>query len=295
MRASVWKMSVLILAVAVVVSGQTLAPNARVMPFNPEGGAVEVRSVVSDDPVTTTRDAQGIWFIEGGSLYDVYESMGYAIATDRLWQMDIYRRVARGKVAEILGAGAVQLDVPMRIMGYSDEELDQQFAALSADSQIAVQAYVDGVNRRIGEFYAGNWRAMPFEYWLLSIQSVLLNHIGIPVLPTQWETNDVLAWMALLGRLFDPEGDWVSQNLGQVENYLLFQTLAAVYPQEYLPMFGDLRWINDPAAQTYCPHEAVKSVMPDIKGAPALKGASARRTQGSGRKYARIAPRRSRD
>ena len=67
MRASVWKMSLLFVAVAIVASGQTLSPNARVMPFSPEGGTVEVSSVVSDDPVTTTRDAQGIWFIEGGS------------------------------------------------------------------------------------------------------------------------------------------------------------------------------------------------------------------------------------
>ena len=107
MRASICKATLLILAVAIVASGQTLAPNSRVMPFSPEGGTVEVSSVVSDDPVTTTRDAQGIWFIRGGSLYDVWEAMGYAVATDRLYQMDIYRRVGRGKLSELLGSAAV--------------------------------------------------------------------------------------------------------------------------------------------------------------------------------------------
>ncbi len=53
---------------------------------------------------------RAIWFIEGGSLYDVYEAMGYAVATDRLCQMDIYRRVGRGRLSEILGSAAVGND-----------------------------------------------------------------------------------------------------------------------------------------------------------------------------------------
>ena len=98
MRASKLMMTILVLAVAVGASGQTLQrSNARMAPM----------AVKADDgPVTTTRDAQGIWFIEGGSLYDVYEAMGYAVATDRLWQMDVFRRVSRGRVAEILGPAA---------------------------------------------------------------------------------------------------------------------------------------------------------------------------------------------
>jgi len=89
MRPSSLKFTLLILAVAVVASGQVLEPmTTRVAPVN-------ARQAIADDPVTTTRDAQGIWFIEGGSLYDVFEAMGYAVATDRLWQIDIFRRTAR--------------------------------------------------------------------------------------------------------------------------------------------------------------------------------------------------------
>ena len=86
MKASVWKMSLLIVAVAVVASGQTAQTNHSGM-VAPAAG-----TSITDDPVTTTRDAQGIWFIEGGTLYDVLEAMGYAVAEDRLWQMDIFRR-----------------------------------------------------------------------------------------------------------------------------------------------------------------------------------------------------------
>ena len=57
--------------------------------------------------VKTTRDDKGVWFITGSKqdkLYDVFEAMGYAVATDRLWQAETFRRSARGRLAEIFGA-----------------------------------------------------------------------------------------------------------------------------------------------------------------------------------------------
>jgi len=266
MRASKLMMTILVLAVAVGASGQTLQrSNARMVPA--------VVQAAQDGPVTTTRDAQGIWFIEGGSLYDVFEAMGYAVATDRLWQMDIYRRLARGKLSEILGPAGLELDVPMRIMGYSDEEYAAQFAALSADVQTVVQAYTDGINRRIAEFNPVNrWLQMPFEYWLLCMQSVLLpGGPGIAVLPAPWETTDVLATMVLLARNFDGEGDFI-RNTAQPENFLLVETLGAVYGLEGQAMFGDLRWVNDPTALTVVPSNGAKAASRAQPEIPAFEG-----------------------
>jgi penicillin amidase len=228
-------------------------------------------TVQAQDPVTTTRDDKGVWFIEGGTLYDVYEAMGYAVATDRLWQMDIYRRAARGKLSELLGPDTLELDVPLRLMGYSEEEYAEQFAALSADGQTVVQAFVDGVNRRIGDFYAGAWLEMPYEYWSLTLGSVLLSG-GPPVLPAQWETVDVLATMVLLARYFDGEGDWLTSAPAQIENFLLVQTLGAVYGLEGQAMFGDLRWYNDPSALTVVPSGGAKTVTRVLPKAPATDG-----------------------
>jgi penicillin amidase len=248
MRPSSLKFTLLILAVAVVASGQVLEPmTARVAPVN-------ARAAVDDDPVTTTRDAQGIWFIEGGSLYDVFEAMGYAVAQDRLWQMDLLRRQGRGTLSALLGADLVGTDVFLRTIGYSDEELTALFEELSPDGKTAFQGYTDGINRRIGEFYAGDWMQMPYEYWLLGLQSVFSGP-GLPVLPAPFTVNDTTAWFALLQRNFDPE----ALNMGQLDNATLVQTLAATYGAEAFAMFTDLRWINDPAAQTMIP-SAVKSV-----------------------------------
>jgi len=225
-----------------------------------------------EPPVQTTRDAKGVWFIEGGTLYEVFEAMGYAVATDRLFQMDLYRRTANGRLSELLGPSQLPTDIGLRMFSYSDDELAQQFASLSPDAQTAVQGYVGGVNRRIGEFYAGNWRAMPHEYWILSFQSVFQLGGGA-VLPTPWTVNDVLHWFVTLTRFFDPEGDFASDNFGQLDNYVLLQTLGAVYPQEYLAMFTDLRWVNDPGALTYIHPGAAPKAAPQKPNPPTtLKG-----------------------
>jgi len=210
-----------------------------------------------DDPVTTTRDAQGIWFIEGGSLYDVFEAQGYAAATDRLFQMDLFRRASRGTLSELLGAELLGLDflstdITVRLVFYSDDEYTEMFNNLSEDAQTAVQAYVDGVNRRILEIY-GNFYIMPFEYWGASIVTYLQLQLGYNVLPEPFAVNDVLGILTLLQRQNDPNGE---APRGQLENAVLAPTLAAVYGQEGLAMFQDLRWFNDPSAQTMIPAPA---------------------------------------
>jgi penicillin amidase len=260
MRASSLKVSIIMLAMAVGLAAPALA---------------------QDDPVTTTRDERGVWYIEGGDLYDVFEAMGYAVATDRMFQIDLFRRQGNGRLSELLGPSQVSTDIGLRMFSYSDAELTQMFEALSPETQTSVQAYVDGINRRIAE-YQTNWFLMPHEYWILSFQSVFQLRGG-SVLPAPWTVNDVLHWMVTLTRFFDPEGDFASDNFGQLDNYVLLQTLAAVYPQEYLAMFTDLRWINDPGALTYIPAAAAKSAavtqpqlpmlaadaLPDLSGAAA--------------------------
>jgi len=249
MRASKLMMTILVLAVAVGASGQTLRrSNARMAPV-----AVQA----DDPPVTTTRDAQGIWFIEGGSLYDVFEAQGYAVATDRLFQMDLFRRGSRGKLselfgAELLGIDFLSTDISARLVFYSDDEYTEMFNALSEDAQTAVQAYVDGINRRVAEFNPVRlWRDMPFEYWGASFVTYLPPlSLGFNVLPEAFEVNDVLGILTLLQRQNDPNGGFPR---GQLENAVLAPTLAAVYGQGGLAMFQDLRWFNDPSAQTMIP------------------------------------------
>jgi len=253
MRASKLMITILVLAVAVGAFGQSLErPAVRRAP-----AAIQA----NDDPVTTTRDDRGVWFIEGGSLYDVFEAQGYAVATDRLFQMDLFRRASRGTLSELLGAELLGLDflstdITVRLVFYSDAEYTEMFNNLSEDAQTAVQAYVNGVNRRILEIY-GNFYLMPFEYWGASIVTFLQLDLGYNVLPEPFEVNDVLGILTLLQRQNDPNGE---APRGQLENAVLAPTLAAIHGQEGLAMFQDLRWFNDPSAQTMIPAPAKRAI-----------------------------------
>ncbi len=168
----------------------------------------------------------------------------------------------------MLGSSLVPSDVFLRTIDYSDDELTELLNELSPEAQDAVKGYTDGVNRRIYEFLVGyDWMSMPYEYWLLGLQSVLQGP-GLPVLPEPFTYNDTLAWLALLQRNFDPE----ALDTGQTDNAVLAQTLGAVYGQEGLAMFTDLRWINDPAAQTMIPSGVKSAVVqdPDFRAARKL-------------------------
>ncbi len=208
-------------------------------------------------PVAMTRDDRGVWYITGGSLYDVFNAMGYAVASDRLWQMELYRRTARGTMAEVFGPGYLEDDIFMRTAGYSEEELQSAFAGMDADSKTVLQGYVDGINNRIAELHADPTQ-LPFEFKALGAQ------LGVEFYPAPWTVTDVMAWVATLQRNFDPEG---RGGTGQLDNAAMLQAFAAVYPGEYLAMFQDLRWRNDPDAITYV-HDGTRDTklsLPHVK------------------------------
>jgi len=188
-------------------------------------------------PVETARDDKGVWFITGGCLYDVFEAMGYAVATDRLWQIETYRRSARGKLAEILGPGQLQTDIFLRIIGYSDAQLTSGYESLDLESRIILDAYTDGINNRIDEIRS-NPSLLPFEFAAIGFS------------PAYWTPEDVLAWEAFMLREFDCE----ALEQGEIRNAALLQKLTAVYGgMPGYGMFNDLRWVNDPDALSYIP------------------------------------------
>lgn len=187
---------------------------------------------------TVTRDEKGVWFVEACSLYDAFEAMGYAVAQDRLWQAEVFRRTGKGKLSEILGSSLTSTDIFVRTIGYSEEELRAGFESLKKKYRTIVQAYVDGFNRRIAEVHQ-DASLLPFEFKILGF------------MPEDWTVTDVLAWGIFLGRKFDPE----ALKTGQLDNATLLQELAVKFPNEYFQMFSDLRWINDPDAITMIPEE----------------------------------------
>src|SRR5689334_1107282 len=118
--------------------------------------------------VTIARDERGIPYVDAKSDDDLYFAQGYATAADRLWQMDLFRRTARGELAEILGAGpnnfVLDQDKLHRTYGFA-QEADAEIAQASPKSLAIFEAYARGVNA-----YAASLdpKSMPPEFQILS-------------------------------------------------------------------------------------------------------------------------------
>jgi len=98
-----------------------------------------------DGPVTVGRDARGVPHIRAGSVHDLFVAEGYAMASDRLFQMDITRRYVDGRLAEVLGSNLVRVDRRMRRYGIR-ELATSVFQHSSADERAMLTAFADGIN-----------------------------------------------------------------------------------------------------------------------------------------------------
>lgn len=97
--------------------------------------------------------------------HDLYYAQGYVTAMHRLWQMEFQTRYAAGRLSEVVGSKALELDRYQRRMGmvYGAE---QSLAGMMADplSKEMIQAYTDGINAYIHSLNAGS---LPLEYKIL--------------------------------------------------------------------------------------------------------------------------------
>ena len=112
--------------------------------------------------VTVDRDGWGVPHIRAASVEDAAEAQGYVMAQDRLWQMDLYRRAARGQLSEILGERTLQIDKDFRLLGLG-RAADREATALEPEPRKILEAYARGVNKFI-EQHEGN---LPLEFSLL--------------------------------------------------------------------------------------------------------------------------------
>jgi penicillin amidase len=91
------------------------------------------------------RDAYGVPHIFANSMDDAARALGYAHASERMFQMDILRRVGQGRMAEIRGPDLLPVDKFIRTLGFY-REAETSFSALSPWAQKRLEAYAQGVN-----------------------------------------------------------------------------------------------------------------------------------------------------
>ncbi len=112
--------------------------------------------------VTVERDIWGVPHIRAGSLNDLVEAQAYVMAQDRLWQMDLLRRVARGQLSEILGKDTLLIDKQFRTLRFG-VAADRDLALLDEEARGTLEAYSRGVNAFIEQHQSN----LPIEFTLL--------------------------------------------------------------------------------------------------------------------------------
>ncbi|MFL6229597.1 MAG: penicillin acylase family protein [Pyrinomonadaceae bacterium] len=133
-------------------------------------------------PVKVTRDGRGIPHIEAANDEDLYFAQGYATAQDRLWQMDLLRRTARGELSEMFGRSTLDSDKLHRTYGFA--RLSEGLAAKTSPKARAVlEAYARGVNA-----YAASLddKQLPREFQILGYK------------PRPWSAADSI----VIGKIF---------------------------------------------------------------------------------------------
>jgi penicillin G amidase len=97
------------------------------------------------DEAEIARDVRGIAHITASNDHDLFFLQGWVHAGDRLFQMDVGRKLAAGTLAELLGPDALPSDVQFRTLGLR-RAADRSLPLLSSDAQATLRAYADGVN-----------------------------------------------------------------------------------------------------------------------------------------------------
>ena len=126
--------------------------------------------------VTVERDRWGVPRVRASSVEDLAEAQGYVMAQDRLWQMDLLRRVARGQLSEILGPKTLVIDKEFRTNGFA-RAAERDATLLDPESRKVMEAYARGVNH----FIEQHKNALPLEFSLLRYE------------PSPWQPSDTIA------------------------------------------------------------------------------------------------------
>lgn len=174
--------------------------------------------------VEIIRDQDGVPHVYAETNGDAYFASGYAQATDRMLQMELSRRRALGRTAEIFGEGSVGDDVLMRTVGIAHwGEVNASLIARENPAQYELlDAWVRGVNRRIDEVRAGTV-PRPSGFGPTEIDT----------LPEPWTVGHAMSVGKLL--LFG--------NANQIEFDILASVLRRYLPDvfEAVPLFKPMR------------------------------------------------------
>lgn len=128
------------------------------------------------------RDAAGVAYVLAVAEDDALFGLGFAHAQDRLWQMDFNRRIAQGRVSELVGPAGLEVDRFIRTLGVQ-QIARRMVEELDSDTRAHVAAYVAGINAAL----AARTGPLPPEFILTRAPA-----------PAPWTAQDSAAWAVMM-------------------------------------------------------------------------------------------------
>ncbi len=162
--------------------------------------------------VTVHRDSLGIPHIYAQNEADLYRTVGYVMAQDRLWQMDLMRRITTGRLSEVLDPSLVDADQLFRALQFP-EKSERVISKTDPEILACVDAFADGVNQFINQ----HQKKLPFEFTMLGYK------------PEPWKrehTFNLISYMA-----WDLASGWGTE----IALFKMQKVLDEAHFQELLP------------------------------------------------------------
>lgn len=131
--------------------------------------------------VEVIRDKRGVPHIYAQNSNDLFFAQGYVHAQDRLWQMELSRRVAKGKLSEVLGKDPLDADRMSRTFGF-DRIGRKDLEMMNDECRAILDSYVNGINA----FIEQSSKKLPIEFTIAQFK------------PAPWDATDVTAFSRMM-------------------------------------------------------------------------------------------------
>ncbi len=180
-------------------------------------GEIQLKGLTQ--PVKVYRDEHGIPHIYAKNEKDLYLATGYVMAQDRMWQMDLLRRVTTGRLSEIFGKNMVDTDVLMRALQITKKS---KYVIAHTDPIVIahLQAFADGVN----QYLTHNANNLPLEFKILGYK------------PESWKVEDSVNLIGYMA--WDLTMPWTTETI----LHKIWKKVDQTHAKALIP---DIKYIND--------------------------------------------------
>lgn len=187
-------------------------------------------------PVTVLRDPWGVPHIYAQNQHDLFFAQGFVTSQDRLFQMELWKRVGQGRLAEVLGPEYLQRDINARLLAYRGS-MAEEYASYAPDAKQILEAFTQGINAEIARRLAPGGPGLPLEFQLAGFK------------PEPWRPEDCLTRMA---------GFPMTRN--SVEELLHAKLVALIGAQKASAVLG----LDPPVVLDPAPGEDLSKLSPEL-------------------------------